>query len=121
MFSVFLKHAEMIFVLFFLLFAENPKAQECNSVMSFKDSMFQFQSPNYPESLENGTYVCTLKIEHTPNSQNEINDLVCDNSQNGTNSDGGSDDNSDGSSGQNGMEAICQVSKNTFLEFAISP
>ena len=32
----------------------------------FVDSMYNFQSPNYPQSLGNESYMCTLKIHHTP-------------------------------------------------------
>ena len=32
----------------------------------FSDSMYNFQSPNYPQSLGNESYMCTLKIHHTP-------------------------------------------------------
>ena len=32
----------------------------------FADSMYNFQSPNYPQSLGNESYMCTLKIHHTP-------------------------------------------------------
>ena len=90
--------------------------------MGFTESMYQFQSPNYPQSLGNESYLCTLKIQHTPTLDELIaaatadGASICDNENGGGSNTGdggngnGSGGNGNGNGGHGGnLGGICQV------------
>ena len=105
-----------ILILSFIL----HKTSACDSVMTFKDAMYVFQSPDYPDSLGNGSFSCTLKIHHTPteseykalnnNGKNHCNDGNGGGGGSGENGGGGDgNDGNDGGDDGQGPPAICQV------------
>ena len=86
----------------------------CDSVMNYKEKVFTFQSPNYPSSIGNGSFMCNLRIQHAPSISDVQLQLQeeCE-SNGGGGGNGGGDGNGDENGqddGSGGHEAICQVS-----------
>ena len=104
----------MTLIFLILSFILHETIASCDSVMSFKEPMFVFQSPNYPQSLGNESFTCTLNIQHTPDSNSYSDDVCNDENPDGQNGDG--DDDGGGQNGPN-VPAICQVNSTCKLEF----
>ena len=113
--------------LFFVPYFKAAFGEPCDAVMGFADVTYQFQSPNYPQTLGNNSYMCTLKIHHTPTLEEAIaaalgksHSDICggdsstetgDGSNNGDGGDGSDEDdsNGNGSHGGGNLGPICQV------------
>ena len=109
-----MKYFNILTLLFKIWLLNETTVFACDYVMSYKDSMYRFQSPDYPKSIGvNDSLICTLKVEHAPSIEEalaEAANAACNDSSNGNGSNGG-DENGNGNDSGNGQGtgAICQV------------